>query len=58
MFTITNQKTMYTGWMQEDFPDDCLNEESVNEYVKSTESTQMETPYVSIIETALDALLE
>lgn len=58
MFTKpTDQKTMYTEWTHEDFLDDCLNEESANEYVKSMESTPMENSYVSIIETALDALL-
>ena len=49
---------MYTEWIQEDFPDDCLNEESVNEYVKNTESMPMENSYASIIETVLEDLLE
>ena len=57
MFTITHLKLMFTEWNQEAFQDDCQNEESVNEYVKSMGSTQMETSYASIIETALDVLL-
>jgi hypothetical protein len=58
LFTITHLPPMYTEWIQEDFPDDCLNEESVNEYVKNTESMPMENSYASIIETVLEDLLE
>ena len=58
MFTITNQPPMYNEWNPEDFRDVFLNEEFLNESAKNTESMQMENSYASIIETALDELLE
>ena len=57
MFTITKLPPMYNEWNPEDFRDVFLNEESLNESAKNTESMQMENCYASIIETALDELL-
>ena len=58
LFTITHLPPMYTEWIQEDFPDDYQSEEFLKEYVQSMVSMPMENSYASIIETALDVLLE
>ena len=51
------ETTMYNEWSHEDSLEDFLNETFPRKSVKNTESTKMETFYVSIIETALGELL-
>tara|TARA_R100000030_G_scaffold67584_3_gene51542 strand:- start:564 stop:788 length:225 start_codon:yes stop_codon:yes gene_type:complete len=57
MFTIT-KPPMYNEWNQEELLDDCLSEEFLSEYVKSMVSMPMEKSYASIIEMAVDEILE
>jgi len=60
--TITNQMNNHIGpgisWNPEVFPVDYLDEESLRESARNMVSPQTETSYASIIEIALDLLLE
>ena len=58
--TITNplMKIGKVSWNPEEFPVDYLDEESLRESARNMVSPQTETSYASIIEIALDLLLE
>ena len=62
MFTITNQMNNHIGpgksWNPEEFPVDYRDEEFLRESARNMVSPQTETSYASIIEIALDLLLE